>query len=128
MERVHSLSEKREEKIVQSAHAFIDDVMEGGGSDEELDRRLDSILENWKQHKESEVKTMVVEKLYTPAEVAEHLRLSEKTIRDFLRADRIHGVKVGKEWRVRERDLQAYIDGLNGTMKTEHPKKTKHED
>ncbi|MHC9540409.1 MAG: helix-turn-helix domain-containing protein [Vulcanimicrobiota bacterium] len=117
MERVHSLSEKREEKIVQSVRDFIDDVMEGGAGDEELDRRLEAICQKWEQHKESEGMTMVAEKLYTPAEVAQHLGLAEKTIRDFLRADTIHGVKVGKEWRVRERDLQGYIDGLNGTGK-----------
>ncbi len=60
---------------------------------------------------------MVVEKLYTPEEVAEVLGISPLTTRNWLRSDRIHGVKVGKEWRVRERDLQAYIDGLNGKGK-----------
>lgn len=125
MKRVHSLSEKREKKIVQSARDFIDDVMEGGASDEELDRRLDSILENWQQHKESEEKNMVVEKLYTPAEVAEHLSLEKKTVEDYLRAGKIPGVKLGREWRVRERDLQSYIDGLEVPSKKERTKKDK---
>ncbi|MGV8123950.1 MAG: helix-turn-helix domain-containing protein [Candidatus Xenobiia bacterium LiM19] len=111
MKGVHSLSEEREKKIVQSARNFIDDVMDGAASEEELDRRLDSILENWQQHKESEAMTMV-EKLFTPQQVAEHLSLEKKTVEDYLRAGKIPGVKVGREWRVRERDLQAYIDGL----------------
>jgi len=122
MERVSSLSEKREEKIVQSARNFIDDVMDGSASDEELDRRLDSILENWQQHKESEEMTMV-EKLFTPQQVADHLSLEKKTVEDYLRAGKIPGVKVGREWRVRERDLQSYIDGLETPKKGE--KKTK---
>ncbi|MGV8123497.1 MAG: helix-turn-helix domain-containing protein [Candidatus Xenobiia bacterium LiM19] len=112
MKRVHSLSEKREQKIVQSAQDFIDDVMDGSASDEELDRRLDVILENWNQHKESEGMTMVVEKLYTPKEAAQDLGWAEKTVLDYLRAGKLPGVKMGREWRIKEKDLQAYVDAL----------------
>lgn len=125
MERVRSLSEKREEKIVQSAQGFIDDVLEGGTSDEELDRRLDSILENWKQHKESEERRMIAEKLWTPDEVAAHIHKSKKTVMQYLRENVITGVKVGREWMIADSDLQAYIDGLkaarNGKKSSDDP-------
>lgn len=112
MGKIRSLSEKREEKIIESAKDFLSDMMDG--DEVELDRRLKSIRQNWQQYNKQTERgeIVVVEKLYTPAEVAQHLGLAEKTIRDFLRAKTIHGVKVGKEWRVRERDLQAYIDAL----------------
>lgn len=121
MEKIPSLSKRREGKIRQNARDFIDDVLNGSADEEELDRRLSSIQQDWQQHKkqvESEGMTMA-EKVYTPEQVGEHLGLAKKTIMDFLRAGKIPGVKVGREWRVRERDLQAYIDGLNGTGKKE---------
>lgn len=112
MERVSSLSEKREKKIVQSAQELIDDVMEGGASDEELDRRLETICQNWQQHKESEERRMSAEKLWTPDEVAAHVHKSKKTVMQYLRTNVITGVKVGREWMIADSDLQAYIDGL----------------
>jgi excisionase family DNA binding protein len=52
------------------------------------------------------------EPLYTVEETAEYLKLKLRTVRAFLTAGKIKGVKVGREWRVPESDLQAYIDGL----------------
>lgn len=46
----------------------------------------------------------------TPAEVAEVLKLAEKTVKDWLRAGKLQGVKIGKVWRVRRVDLEAYIE------------------
>jgi excisionase family DNA binding protein len=120
MKKVSSLQGKRKEKIVQAAGEFSSDVIEGGfdieeGSPEEaeLDRRLQEIRQKWQQHKESEGRIMGVEKLYTPEEVAAHLNFKEKTVMDYLRAGKIPGVKLGREWRVRDSDLQKYIEGLS---------------
>lgn len=51
------------------------------------------------------------DKLLTPEEVAERLVMSPKTIRDWLRKGKLKGVKTGKLWRIRERDLEAFIEG-----------------
>jgi len=51
------------------------------------------------------------EQLLSPEEVAKRLAISPKTVRDYLRAGRIKGMKLGRLWRVRESDLQQYLKG-----------------
>jgi excisionase family DNA binding protein len=52
---------------------------------------------------------MTPEKIYTPEGAAEALMVSPKTIREWLRIGKLKGVKVGRLWRVRERDLQELL-------------------
>jgi excisionase family DNA binding protein len=53
------------------------------------------------------------ERLLTPEQVAERLCLSVLTVRAWLRAGTLPGVKPGgRLWRVREVDLDEYIRGL----------------
>lgn len=54
----------------------------------------------------------MVERMYTSEEAAEHLKLKVITVRQYLAAGKMKGVKIGKEWRIPESDFQAYIDGL----------------
>ena len=54
----------------------------------------------------------MAEEMFTIEEVAKHLKLSIRTVRDYVREKKIKGVKVGKEWRVPDSDLQAYIEEL----------------
>jgi excisionase family DNA binding protein len=50
------------------------------------------------------------DRLLTPEEVAERLRISHLTLGNWLRSGKLKGVKVGRLWRVRERDLEAFLD------------------
>lgn len=50
-----------------------------------------------------------MEELLTPKEVAAKLKLSEKSILDYLRDGKLTGVKVGKHWRVKATDLEAFL-------------------
>lgn len=50
-----------------------------------------------------------MEELLTPKEVAAKLKLSQKSILDYLRDGKLTGVKVGKHWRVRATDLEAFL-------------------
>lgn len=52
----------------------------------------------------------MVEKLLTPEEAGERLSVATKTIKDWLRAGKLKGVKVGRLWRIREADLDAFIN------------------
>jgi excisionase family DNA binding protein len=55
---------------------------------------------------------MMVDELaevFTPKEVAKALKLSEKTVLQYLREGRIPGFRVGKHWRVRRADLAALV-------------------
>lgn len=107
----------RKRRIRKQANDYINEVMshiDGNPSpltsDQALDQRQAQIIQDWNNTKQQEVRVM--EKLYTPDEVADYLKLSPLTVRDFLRASKIKGIKVGKEWRIKEKDLQAYVDSL----------------
>ena len=49
------------------------------------------------------------ERLFSVEEVAERLGMSRYTISDWIKTGRLTGVKIGKYWRVKERDLEAFI-------------------
>ena len=49
--------------------------------------------------------------LMTCAEAAAYLRLHERTIGRLLKQGALPGVKVGRQWRLRRADLDAYLAG-----------------
>lgn len=54
---------------------------------------------------------MIEYRLLTPEQVAEHLGIAVKTVKDYLREGVLPGVKIGKRiWRIRPEDLQAFIE------------------
>lgn len=52
-------------------------------------------------------------KVYTLDEVASTLKLTRRTLYNYIKAGTLHAVKMGKYWRVSEESLQAFIS--NGT-------------
>lgn len=48
--------------------------------------------------------------LWTPPQVAERLQVNERTVTQWLRKGHLRGFKIGKEWRVAQRDLQAFLE------------------
>lgn len=48
--------------------------------------------------------------LLTAAEVADQLRVSTMTIYRLIRSGELAAVRVGRNYRVRQRDLDAYLD------------------
>ncbi len=50
-----------------------------------------------------------MEKLLTPEQVAEHLVVAERTVYEWLRSGRLRGIKLGRLWRIREADLEAFL-------------------
>lgn len=52
---------------------------------------------------------MIEEEIYTPKEVAARLKLSEKTVLEYLREGKLAGFKIGKHWRIRASDLESLI-------------------
>ena len=49
------------------------------------------------------------EPLLTPKQAAERLLVIEKAVLDWLRLGKSKGVKAGRQWRIRERDLEACL-------------------
>jgi excisionase family DNA binding protein len=46
----------------------------------------------------------------TPEQVAERLHISRLTVGNWLRSGKLKGVKVGRLWRVRESELEAFLE------------------
>lgn len=51
-----------------------------------------------------------VERLYTVDEAAEALRLTPQVIRQLLRERRLRAAKIGRMWRIKESDLNAFFE------------------
>lgn len=49
--------------------------------------------------------------MLTIHDVAARLNVDERTIRELIRKNEMRAIKVGKEWRVTEPDLDAYVNG-----------------
>ena len=52
---------------------------------------------------------IIMEKYYSAKEAAEEFNLSEKTLKDWLRAGKIKGEKVGRSWKIAESVLRDYL-------------------
>ena len=52
----------------------------------------------------------MVQKLLTPEEVAEALRLHHLTILKFIRNKKLKSIKLGRVYRIKETDLNDFLD------------------
>jgi excisionase family DNA binding protein len=50
-----------------------------------------------------------MEEFYTVEEVAERLKVTPRTVREWLRTKRLKAGKAGRQWRIHETDLQAFM-------------------
>jgi excisionase family DNA binding protein len=53
---------------------------------------------------------MELDNLYTVIEVSKLLKCKIETVRKKMRTGEIKGVKLGKEWRIKKKDLLNYVD------------------
>lgn len=49
-------------------------------------------------------------KVYTLEEVMYVLKVSKRTIYNYIKADQLKAIKVGREWRVTEKALAAFLE------------------
>ena len=54
---------------------------------------------------------MITSPMLTIHDVASKLNVDERTVRELIRKNELRAIKVGKEWRITEDDLDAYVDG-----------------
>jgi excisionase family DNA binding protein len=59
------------------------------------------------------------EPLLTPKQAATCLLVSEKAVLDWLWLGTLKGVKAGRQWRIRERDLEAFLEEPEPTSSDE---------
>ncbi len=50
------------------------------------------------------------DKLLTPPQVAQRLQVNERTVTQWLRRGHLRGFKIGKEWRISEMDIEAFLE------------------
>jgi excisionase family DNA binding protein len=53
---------------------------------------------------------MVEQRYLTPFDVAKRLQMNERTVTQWLRNGHLRGFKIGKEWRISELDLDAFLE------------------
>ena len=58
---------------------------------------------------------MLKERLFTVAEVAEYLSISEQTLRRWINEGTLTAIKLGRELRIAESDLQAFLEARRTT-------------
>lgn len=49
-------------------------------------------------------------KLYTISEIAEILRVTQRTIYTYIKEEELPAIKIGKHWRVRHEHLEYFLD------------------
>jgi excisionase family DNA binding protein len=59
------------------------------------------------------------DQLWTVAEVAAHMRVSNMTIYRLIKSGDLPAIRVGKNYRIRGRDLQHYLDSSTTTHKAD---------
>jgi excisionase family DNA binding protein len=55
-------------------------------------------------------------KYYTAKEVAQELRVTQRTIYEWLTTGRLRGARAGTRWRIRPEDLEAFMNGAKGDV------------
>ena len=55
--------------------------------------------------------------IYTPDEIAEKLKVSEQTIRRYLREKKLEGFKIGNNWRIKEKSFLDFIEERSSSNK-----------
>lgn len=59
-----------------------------------------------------------METVYTVDEVAEMLKVKPLTIRRWLNSGELTGIKFGKIWRIKESDLEAFLEARRSKGKS----------
>ena len=58
-----------------------------------------------------------MEKLLTTQEVADYLALTQRTIYTYIQSGSLRAIKIGREWRIKESELEAFINRGSGEIK-----------
>lgn len=54
-------------------------------------------------------------KLYTIEEITEILKVTQRTVYNYIKAGQLKAIKIGKYWRIKHTDLQIFLE--TGTNK-----------
>lgn len=57
-------------------------------------------------------KTSRMDDIMTPVEVARRLKVKKRTVLEWLRQGKLKGLKLGRLWRIRTRDLDQFLQSV----------------
>lgn len=63
--------------------------------------------------------------LYTPEEIADCLKVTRRSVYEWLKHGRLKGLRAGQYWRVAESDLLAFLEGETPESATKGAKSKK---
>jgi excisionase family DNA binding protein len=66
---------------------------------------------------------LIMSQYLSAAEVAERFGITETTVREWLRDGKLVGVKIGSTWRVKETDLDRYLESQRVKVLIERAKR-----
>ena len=61
-----------------------------------------------------------MEELFTVLEVAERLKVRQRTVERWLLSGQLHGLKAGRKWRVKPSAIEAFLQASRETGKNTH--------
>lgn len=50
-------------------------------------------------------------KFYSPDDIADMLRITRRTVYTYMKAGKLHAVKIGKYWHISQESLDAFLKG-----------------
>lgn len=53
---------------------------------------------------------MIEKKIWLVNEVAEYLRVSKETVIRLIKSNKLKGIKIGTQWRIKEEDFLSYLN------------------
>lgn len=57
-----------------------------------------------------------IEKVYTLEEISDLIKITRRTLYDYVKTGKLKAVKIGRTWRVTEKQLEEFLStGTNGT-------------
>lgn len=59
-----------------------------------------------------------MDEILTPVEVARRLKVKKRTVLEWLRKGKLKGLKLGRLWRVRMRDLETFLQNIEEGLET----------
>ncbi len=65
---------------------------------------------------------MTIPILYTPEEVAEKLKVTRRSVYEWLLKGRLRGLRAGDTWRIAEADLMAFLESRKASAPHVGPK------
>ena len=103
-------------ELKEKAEILANDKVQGAGN---LSKLINELVQNYVDAKADRLSVLMGEqimeidgiKVYTLAEVAKKLQLTERTLHTYIKQKKIKAVKIGGRWHISEENLKNFLNG-----------------